>query len=78
MQTYEVNDVVRLAVSLPEHDLVQGAAGAVVECFTRPNRAYEVEFVGRDGRTAVQLTLQADQLTVYEAVQPSKIGAAGA
>jgi len=57
-------DVVALTDDLPEEGLEAGAVGTVVHLFTTPGTAYEVEFVGDDGRTIATATLQASQITV--------------
>lgn len=58
--TIQLLDVVALVKDLPEHNLLRGEVGAVVECY--PDDAYEVEFVAQDGYTYALVTLQADQL----------------
>ena len=42
---FELFDVVTLLVDLPDHELQAGAQGTVVEVFTTPHTAYEVENV---------------------------------
>lgn len=54
-------DVVALLVDLPEHKLVRGQVGTVVEIL---DGAYEVEFSDDTGRTYAELGLRADQLLV--------------
>ena len=49
-------------VDLPEHGLVRGQVGTVVERFD--DGAYEVEFSDDDGRTYAELALGADALLV--------------
>lgn len=53
-------DVVALTMDIPEHNLLRGEIGSVVECY--PNNAYEVEFVAEDGYTYALLTLQDHQI----------------
>lgn len=60
--TISVLDVVALLVDLPEHGLVRGQVGTVVEQFD--DGAYEVEFSDDDGRTYAELALDADVLLV--------------
>ena len=55
-------DVVSLLVDLPEHGLVRGQVGTVVERFAEG--AYEVEFSDDEGRTYAELALGADVLLV--------------
>jgi len=54
-------DVVALLADLPEHDLVRGQVGTVVEVL---DGAYEVEFCDDEGRTYAELALEADRLLV--------------
>ena len=53
---------VRARSALPEHGIEAGALGAVVHVFTRPQRAYEVEFCDDQGETIAMVPLKADQL----------------
>ena len=55
-------DVVTLTVDLPQHGLVRGQVGTVVEQYS-PN-AFEVEFVDSHGYTYGLVTLERDQLLV--------------
>jgi len=52
--------VVALLHDLPEHGLVRGQVGAVVEELVPGD--YEVEFCDEDGRTYAMAPLQADQV----------------
>jgi hypothetical protein len=54
-------DVVALLSDLPEHGLVRGQVGTVVELL---DDAYEVEFSDDEGRTYAQLAIRRDQLLV--------------
>lgn len=60
--TINTLDVVALLVDLPEHGLVRGQVGTVVERFD--DGAYEVEFSDDAGRTYAELALSADSLLV--------------
>lgn len=53
-------DVVALVNDLPEHKLVRGQVGTVVEMLA-PD-IYEIEFTDEDGRAYASLALRADQL----------------
>ena len=55
-------DIVALTVDRPEHGLVRGQVGTVVE--TLAPHVYEVEFPDDSGRTYAQLALPADELMV--------------
>jgi hypothetical protein len=54
-------DVVALLVDLPQHKLVRGQVGTVVEIL---DGAYEVEFSDDTGRTYAELGVRAEQLLV--------------
>lgn len=54
-------DVVALLTDIPEHGLVRGQVGTVVELLSG---AYEVEFSDDEGRTYAQLALEPQQLLV--------------
>lgn len=53
-------DVVALVNDLPEHKLIRGQVGTVVELLA-PG-VFEVEFADEDGRAYASLALRADQL----------------
>jgi Domain of unknown function (DUF4926) len=55
-------DVVALLVDLPEHGLVRGQVGTVVERFD--SDVFEIEFSDDDGHTYGNLALGADVLMV--------------
>ncbi len=52
-------DVVALLSDRPEHGLVRGQVGTVVEIL---EGAYEVEFSDEEGRTYAELALEPDDL----------------
>jgi hypothetical protein len=58
----ELHAVVALLEDVPEHSLVRGQVGAVVE--TWAPGVYEVEFSDEQGRTYAMLALKSDQLMV--------------
>jgi hypothetical protein len=55
-------DTVIAATNFPEHQVLAGDLGAVVEVYTEPSLAYEVEFVNPDGSTRALLTLAPPQV----------------
>lgn len=55
-------DVVALTEDIPDHGLLRGQVGTVVE-FLGPDM-FEVEFVDNDGRTYATLPLNLNQLLV--------------
>ena len=55
-------DTVIAAVNLPEHKVLAGDLGAIVEVYRTPDLAYEVEFVYPDGSARALLTLAPDQV----------------
>jgi hypothetical protein len=60
MNGIELLSVVALLQDLPEHGLVRGQVGTVVEDLA-PG-VYEVEFCDDDGRTYAMVSLKAEQL----------------
>ena len=57
-------------VNIPEHRVLAGDLGAIVEVYTAPGLAYEVEFVNPDGSTRALLTLAPEQV---RALSPSDV-----
>lgn len=55
-------DVVALTTDLPEHDLIKGQVGTLVEELAP--EIFEVEFCDVDGQTYASLTLNESQLMV--------------
>jgi len=58
-------DTVVLMKDYPNEGLKKGDIGAVVMMHTKPNEAYEVEFVGEGGITKALLTLRPDEIEKY-------------
>lgn len=59
---FSLFDVVTLLQDLPEQGLHAGMRGAVIDVYTTPATAYEVEFCDTLGRTIAQLALSPEQL----------------
>lgn len=59
---YSQFDVVTLVVDLPEENLHRGMKGAIVDVYSHPYEAYEVEFCDDEGRTVAQLALTPEQI----------------
>ena len=55
-------EIVKTLKEFPEDGIVQGDIGTIVMAFTKPNEAYEVEFVNDDGTTKAMLTILPDEL----------------
>jgi hypothetical protein len=55
-------DTVIAAANFPEYRVLAGDLGAIVEVYTAPSLAYEVEFVNPDGSTRALLTLAPHQV----------------
>ncbi|MEV6965387.1 DUF4926 domain-containing protein [Hamadaea sp. NPDC051192] len=53
---------VRLRADRPQDGLSAGAVGAVVDVYTEPAAAYEVEFTDADGRTLALITVAPDEV----------------
>jgi len=62
IMVFSLYDVVMLLQDLPEEGLHAGMRGAVVDVYTSPVTAYEVEFCDASGRTIAQLALFPAQL----------------
>jgi hypothetical protein len=63
MKTLKILDLVVAAVNIPDHKILAGDLGTIVEIYTKPVLAYEVEFVNADGSTTrALLTLAPDQI----------------
>jgi Domain of unknown function (DUF4926) len=58
---FSLFDVVTLTQDLPDEDLRIGMVGAVIDVYTEPVIAYEVEFCDALGRTIGQLALLPEQ-----------------
>ena len=56
-------DVVALVIDLPQHGLLRGQVGTVVEALAGGS-AFEIEFSDRSGRTYESLGLRPEQLMV--------------
>ena len=61
-KTFNLLDTVIAAVNVPDHEILAGDLGTIVEVYTNPDLAYEVEFVNPDGATRALLTLSPDQV----------------
>lgn len=63
-------DVVALVKDMPEHDLIRGQVGTVVEPLA-PG-VFEVEFSDNEGRTYASVSVRVDQLMVLHH-RPAKV-----
>jgi uncharacterized protein DUF4926 len=61
--TIQLLEVVALTEDLPEHHLLRGQVGTVVDIL-ESGKALEVEFCDRNGRTYASLGLRPDQVMV--------------
>ncbi len=59
---YSLFDIVELIEEIPENNLVVGMLGAVVDVYTEPTEAYEVEFCDPQGKTFTLCVLFPHQL----------------
>lgn len=55
-------ETVIVTVDLPDDDVPAGDLGAIVEVYSSPELAYEVEFVNPDGTTRALLTLSPEDI----------------
>jgi hypothetical protein len=62
MDTLNLFETVITTVNIPDHHVLAGDLGAIVEVYTTPRLAYEVEFVNPDGTTRALLTLAPEQI----------------
>jgi hypothetical protein len=58
---FSMFDCVTLTQDLPDDGLRVGMVGAIVDMYTKPALAYEVEFADAYGRTIAQLALLPEQ-----------------
>ena len=61
-ETIELLNTVITTADFPDEQVLAGDLGTVVEIYTTPTLAYEVEFVNPDGTTRALLTLRPGQL----------------
>jgi hypothetical protein len=59
---FSLLDIVIVTANFPDYQVLAGDLGTVVEIYTTPQAAFEVEFVNPDGSTRSLLTLSADQV----------------
>ncbi len=60
LETFQLCDVIALLEAIPEHHLIPGQVGTIVEELA-PN-VYEVEFIDDEGQTYAMLPLHAHQI----------------
>ena len=58
----ELLDTVIVTVDLPSEEVLAGDLGTIVEVYSTPHPAYEVEFVNPDGTTRALLTLSPEEI----------------
>ncbi len=61
MNALNLLDTIIATTDFPQDQVLAGDLGTIVEIYTRPHLAYEVEFVNPDGTTRALLTLTPDQ-----------------
>lgn len=59
---FKINDVVELNKAIPIFQLKKGAVGVVVEVFSEPSIAYEIEFSDEQGKTLAVLAIKEKDL----------------
>jgi hypothetical protein len=62
MGTLALLDTIITTTDFPQDQVLAGDLGTIVEIYTRPHLACEVEFVNPDGTTRALLTLTPDQV----------------
>ena len=55
-------ETIIVTVNFPDQQVLAGDLGAIVEVYTQPSLAYEVEFVNPDGSTRALIILTPDQV----------------
>lgn len=70
MKNFELFDVIALTVDLPEENLWSGQVGTIVEIY-QDGKAFEVEFVDKEGHTYGLLTLRPEQMMLLR-YQPAE------
>lgn len=63
----ELLDTVIATVDLLSEEVLAGDLGTIVEVYTNPAPAYEVEFVNPDGTTRALLTLLPEEIRLLSA-----------
>lgn len=63
---YKLFDVIALTEDILEHNLKAGMVGAIVDIYSEPEDAYEVEFCDKDGQTICILPLYDYQIFALE------------
>ena len=58
----ELLDTIITTTNFPDHQVLAGDLGTIVEIYTTPCLAYEVEFVNPDGTTRALFTVRPDQI----------------
>lgn len=69
---YSLLEVVKLQQDLPGSNLQKEDIGAIVEVYSNPYEAYEVEFCDTKGKTIALLTLKPEQLMLITNRQGAK------
>jgi Domain of unknown function (DUF4926) len=60
--TFKLLDTVATVRDIPEFGIEAGAVGVIVEVFTDPEEAYEVEFCNENGETIAMVPLLPTQM----------------
>jgi hypothetical protein len=62
VETFKRLETVIATVNIPDQRVLAGDLGTIVDVYTDPTPAYEVEFVNADGSTRGLVTLSPDQI----------------
>ncbi|QEY26173.1 DUF4926 domain-containing protein [Neisseria zalophi] len=62
---YTLLEVVQLQQDFPSFNLRKGDIGTIVDIYSNPDEAYEVEFCDNEGKTIALLTLKSEQLAPF-------------
>jgi len=59
---FDMYDTVIVLNNYLSEGVLKGESGAIVEVYTKPHEAYEVEFLDEQGKTKAILVLQSNEL----------------
>lgn len=60
--SYALFDVIEIRHSEPERGLMVGMVGTIVDCYTTPDLAYEVEFCDDNGCTIMCIAMTPEDI----------------
>lgn len=73
MEDFKLFDVIALTADIPEHNLLRGQVGTIVEILAN-GKAFEVEFADREGHTFECIGVEPEQMMVLR-YEPESVAA---